>query len=78
MRGESGFVFGDTIPIPAYGPPILPLKSIICAALGGRYLHQLSNRVPLIPGISKSQVSRLCGEIDGNIHDFLDRPLEGA
>ena len=28
-------------------------------------------------GISKSQVSRLCGEIDGKIHDFLDRPLEG-
>ena len=24
-----------------------------------------------------SQVSRLCGEIDGKIHDFLDRPLEG-
>ena len=29
-------------------------------------------------GISKSQVSRLCGEIDCKIHDFLDRPLEGA
>ena len=28
-------------------------------------------------GISKSQVSRLCGEIDGKIQDFLDRPLEG-
>ncbi len=28
-------------------------------------------------GISKSQVSRLCGEIDGKIRDFLDRPLEG-
>ena len=28
-------------------------------------------------GISKSQVSRLCGEIDGKIADFLDRPLEG-
>src|SRR3954464_8697147 len=28
-------------------------------------------------GISKSQVSRLCGEIDGKIEDFLDRPLEG-
>jgi transposase-like protein len=29
-------------------------------------------------GISKSQVSRLCGEIDGKIHDFLERPLEGT
>src|SRR2546423_6172767 len=28
-------------------------------------------------GISKSQVSRLCGEIDGKITGFLDRPLEG-
>lgn len=28
-------------------------------------------------GISKSQVSRLCGEIDGKIGAFLDRPLEG-
>src|SRR5579864_7016906 len=28
-------------------------------------------------GISKSQVSRLCGEIDGKIDAFLDRPLEG-
>ena len=28
-------------------------------------------------GISKSQVSRLCAEIDGKIQGFLDRPLEG-
>jgi transposase-like protein len=28
-------------------------------------------------GISKSQVSRLCGEIDGKIESFLERPLEG-
>ena len=28
-------------------------------------------------GISKSQVSRLCAEIDGKIQAFLDRPLEG-
>src|SRR3954449_8940904 len=28
-------------------------------------------------GISKSQVSRLCEEIDGKIAAFLDRPLEG-
>ena len=28
-------------------------------------------------GISKSQVSRLCGEIDGKIQGFLGRPLEG-
>jgi transposase-like protein len=28
-------------------------------------------------GISKSQVSRLCKEIDGKVKAFLDRPLEG-
>ena len=28
-------------------------------------------------GISKSQVSRLCSEIDDKIGAFLDRPLEG-
>jgi Transposase, Mutator family len=30
-----------------------------------------------MPGISKSQVSRLCGEIDDKIAGFLGRPLEG-
>jgi putative transposase len=28
-------------------------------------------------GISKSQVSRLCEEIDGKVKAFLERPLEG-
>ena len=32
---------------------------------------------PWASGISKSQVSRLCGEIDDRIQSFLDRPLEG-
>jgi putative transposase len=30
-----------------------------------------------ISGISKSQVSRLCGEIDDKVKTFLQRPLEG-
>ncbi|WP_232796551.1 transposase, partial [Roseovarius salinarum] len=29
-------------------------------------------------GMSKSQVSRLCAEIDERVNAFLDRPLEGA
>ena len=29
-------------------------------------------------GISKSQVSRLCGEIDERVHAFLNRPIEGS
>jgi transposase-like protein len=28
-------------------------------------------------GVSKSQVSRLCGEIDDRVKTFLDRPIEG-
>jgi transposase-like protein len=28
-------------------------------------------------GVSKSQVSRLCAEIDERVHDFLARPIEG-
>ena len=28
-------------------------------------------------GISKSQVSQLCAEIDDKVHSFLERPLEG-
>jgi putative transposase len=30
-----------------------------------------------LSGISKSQVSRLCKEIDERVHAFLDRPLAG-
>jgi transposase-like protein len=29
-------------------------------------------------GVSKSQVSRLCEEIDGRVGAFLTRPIEGA
>jgi hypothetical protein len=27
-------------------------------------------------GVSKSQVIRLCAEIDGRVRDFLSRPIE--
>ena len=30
-----------------------------------------------LSGISKSQVSKLCKEIDERVHAFLERPLEG-
>jgi putative transposase len=29
-------------------------------------------------GISKSQVSRLCAEIDERVQAFLNRPIEGS
>ncbi len=28
-------------------------------------------------GVSKSQIGRLCEEIDGRVKAFLDRPIEG-
>ena len=30
-----------------------------------------------LTGVSKSQVSRLCAEIDERVQTFLNRPLEG-
>ena len=48
------------------------------------YIHGVSTRsvdelvrAMGMSGISKSQVSRLCEEVDGKIAAFLDRPLEG-
>ena len=34
-------------------------------------------RIGPMSGVSKSQVSRLCGEIDDKVNGFLDRSLEG-
>jgi transposase-like protein len=34
-------------------------------------------RAMAMEGISKSQVSRLCAEIDERVRDFLARPIEG-
>src|SRR6185437_16209058 len=40
-------------------------------------LGRRSGQAMGMTGISKSQVSRLCEEIDGKIAAFLNRPLEG-
>ena len=40
-------------------------------------LGRRSGRAMGMTGISKSQVSRLCEEIDGKVKAFLDRPIEG-
>jgi putative transposase len=49
------------------------------------YVHGVSTRsvddlvkAMGMTGISKSQVSRLCAEIDERVHAFLNRPIEGA
>ena len=67
------------------------LREVLAAAAYQRcYVHFLRNALDYVPrrvddlvqamglsGISKSQVSKLCKEIDERVHAFLDRPLAG-
>ena len=55
------------------------------AVIQEAYVHGVSTRsvddlvkAMGMTGISKSQVSRLCEEIDGRVKEFLNRPIEGA
>ena len=59
-------------------------EKALAAVIQEAYIHGVSTRsvdelvkAMGMTGISKSQVSRLCGEIDERVHAFLDRPLEG-
>ncbi len=54
------------------------------AVIQEAYIHGASTRAVDdlvramgLTGTSKSQVSRLCGEIDERVQAFLNRPLEG-
>ncbi len=49
------------------------------ASIQGISTRSVNNLVKALgmEGISKSQVSRLCGEIDERVDAFLDRPIEG-
>ena len=42
-----------------------------------RSVDDLVKALGMDNGISKSQVSRLCEDIDERVHAFLDRPIEG-
>ena len=55
------------------------------AVIQEAYVHGVSTRsvddlvkAMGMTGISKSQVSRLCEEIDGRVKEFLSRPIEGS
>jgi len=55
------------------------------AVIQKAYVHGVSTRsvddlvkAMGMTGISKSQVSRLCEEIDGRVKEFLNRPIEGS
>ena len=72
----------------SYFPPFLEprrtAEKALAAVIQEAYVQGISTRSvdDLVQamggsGISKSQVSRLCEEIDERVHAFLDRPLEG-
>ena len=72
----------------SYFPPFLEprrtAEKALAAVIQEAYVQGVSTRsvdelvkAMGMTGISKSQVSRLCVEIDERVHAFLDRPLEG-
>ena len=69
---------------PGFLEPRRLAEKALTAVIQEAYVHGVSTRSvdDLVKamggtGISKSQVSRLCEEIDGRVKAFLDRPIEG-
>ena len=69
---------------PAFLEPRRTAGKALTAVIQDAYVQGISTRSvdALVrsmgmEGISKSQVSRLCAEIDGRVQDFLTRPIEG-
>ena len=69
---------------PAFREPRRMAEKALAAVIQEAYVQGVSTRsvdelvkAMGMTGISKSQVSRLCVEIDDKIGAFLDRPLEG-
>jgi len=69
---------------PAFLEPRRMAEKALTAVIQEAYIQGVSTRsvdalvqAMGMNGISKSQVSRLCEEIDGKIEAFLNRPLEG-
>jgi putative transposase len=69
---------------PAFLEPRRMAEKALTAVVQEAYIQGLSTRsvddlvkAMGMGGISKSQVSRLCEEIDGKVKAFLDRPIEG-
>jgi len=69
---------------PGFLEPRRMAEKALTAVIQEAYIQGVSTRsVDLLvqamgmTGISKSQVSRLCEEIDGRVQTFLNRPLEG-
>jgi putative transposase len=69
---------------PAFLEPRRMAEKALTAVVQEAYIQGVSTRsvddlvkAMGMGGISKSQVSRLCEEIDGKVKAFLDRPIEG-
>jgi putative transposase len=69
---------------PGFLEPRRTAEKALAAVIKEAYIQGVSTRsvdelvkAMGISGISKSQVSRLCGEIDERVHAFLGRPIEG-
>jgi putative transposase len=70
---------------PAFLEPRRASEKALTAVIQEAYVHGVSTRsvddlvkAMGMTGISKSQVSRLCAEIDERVKAFLDRPIEGS
>jgi len=70
--------------LPCFLEPRRMAEKALTAVIQEAYIQGISTRsvddlvkAMGMTGISKSQVSRLCGEIDGKVSTFLERPLEG-
>jgi len=69
---------------PGFLEPRRASEKALTAVIQEAYVHGVSTRsvddlvkAMGMTGISKSQVSRLCSEIDERVHAFLERPIEG-
>jgi len=69
---------------PGFLEPRRTAEKALTAVIQEAYVQGISTRsvddlvkAMGMDGISKSQVSRLCGEIDERVKTFLDRPIEG-
>ncbi len=69
---------------PGFLEPRRTAEKALAAVIQEAYIQGVSTRsvdelvrAMGMSGVSKSQVSRLCAEIDERVHAFLDRPLEG-
>lgn len=69
---------------PALLEPRRTAERALAAVIQEAYVHGVSTRAVDdlvramgLSGVSKSEVSRLCAEIDGRVNAFLARPIEG-